>query len=176
MADMNFAPKFEEYIVCPYDSVHRILPVRLTYHLTRCAKNFPSSKMVRCPFNSTHLHSVANMQVGIKPNQYSKWTKVLTYILMALPILQKHVIECPDRSTLERYKLPDMLPPVEPRSCDFIVETSEDWDAEPPAPTYNPRSYCDKEFIIRNPQGAPPAARRQFRENERRRFRENNQF
>ncbi|XP_017005640.1 gametocyte-specific factor 1 homolog [Drosophila takahashii] len=150
MSEQKFAPNFEEYLICPYDSVHRIMPIRLTYHLTRCAKNFPAAKMVRCPFNSTHLHSVANMQ--------------------------KHVIECPDRSSMERYKLPDMLPPAEPRPVGLVVETTEDWDAEPPAPTYNPKSYCDKEFVIRNPQGAPPAARRQFRENERRRFRENNQF
>ncbi|XP_016974672.1 gametocyte-specific factor 1 homolog [Drosophila rhopaloa] len=153
MSEKNYSvsgPNFEEYIVCPYDRVHRILPVRLTYHLTRCAKNFPSSKMVHCPFNTTHLHSVANMQ--------------------------RHVIECPNRSSLERYKLPDMLPPVEPRSSEFIVETTEDWDAEPPTPTYNPQRYCEKEFIIRNPQGAPPAARREFRERERRRFLENNQF
>nr|XP_016935101.1 gametocyte-specific factor 1 homolog [Drosophila suzukii] len=137
-------PNFEEYIVCPYDSVHRILPLRLTYHLVRCAKNHPSAKMVRCPFNTTHLYSVANMQ--------------------------KHVLECPNRSTLERYKLPDVLPPVEPRACEFTVESTEDWDAEPPVQTYNPMRYCERELIIRNPQGNPPAARREFRERERRRF------
>ncbi|XP_052846425.1 gametocyte-specific factor 1 homolog [Drosophila gunungcola] len=151
MSEKNYSvggPNFEQYIVCPYDSVHRITPIRLANHLTRCAKNHSSSKMVRCPFNSNHLHSVGNMK--------------------------KHVIECPNRSSLERYKLPDMLPPVEPRASDFVVESSEDWDAEPPAPTYNPQRYCEQECIIRKIQGKPPAARREFRERERRRFKEMN--
>ncbi|XP_017055685.1 gametocyte-specific factor 1 homolog [Drosophila ficusphila] len=143
-------PNFEEYVVCPYDKVHRIMPTRLAYHLTRCAKNFPSSKMVRCPFNTTHLHSVTNMQL--------------------------HVIDCPDRAALERYKLPDSMPPAEPRPCEFNIACSEDWDAEPPAPTYDPKKYCETELVIRNPQGAPPAARRQFRERERRRFLESQRF
>ncbi|XP_017010831.2 gametocyte-specific factor 1 homolog [Drosophila takahashii] len=150
MAGPRYSPNFEEYIVCPFDSAHRIMPVRLSYHLTRCAKNFQASKMVRCPFNSCHLHSVGDMQT--------------------------HVIDCPDRSALERYKLPDKLPPVEPQPCNFTVECSEDWDSEPPAPTYNPSTYCEKAFIIRNPQGAPPAARREFRESEKKRFQENKEF
>ncbi|XP_016987589.1 gametocyte-specific factor 1 homolog [Drosophila rhopaloa] len=140
-------PNFKDYIVCPYDSVHRLMPSRLAWHLTRCAKNFPAAKMVHCPFNSTHLHSVADMK--------------------------DHVTVCPNRSTLERYILPDALPPAEPRANEFLVEAEEDWDAEPPAPTYNPQDYCENAAVIRNPQGKSAAARRQFREDERKRFMEN---
>ncbi|XP_017063824.1 gametocyte-specific factor 1 homolog [Drosophila eugracilis] len=143
-------PNLTEYVQCPYDSAHRILPVRLAFHLNRCAKNFPCSKMVRCPFNTSHLYSVTNMQ--------------------------EHIIECPNRSNLERYKMPDMLPLVEPPRHEFIVDSAENWDDDPPVPTYNPKTYCEEKFIIRNPQGAPPAARREFRERERRRFTANNQF
>ncbi|XP_043663048.1 gametocyte-specific factor 1 homolog [Drosophila teissieri] len=143
---MSALPNFEEYVTCPYDSAHRILQVRLTSHLTRCAKNFPSAKLVRCPYNTTHLHSVADMQ--------------------------NHVIECPNRSAAESFKLPDTLPPVEPQPLEFLIESAEDWDAYPPVQTYNPAAHCENALVIRNLQGAPPAARRAFRESERRRFRE----
>ncbi|KAH8401767.1 hypothetical protein KR009_007789 [Drosophila setifemur] len=143
-------PELEKYVVCPYDPVHRLLPTRLAWHLTRCARNHPSSKMVHCPFNSTHLHNVADMQM--------------------------HVMECPNRAGMERYKYPDKLPPAEPKAGQFLVESSEDWDAEPPVESYDPQAHCDRKFIIRNPQGAPPAARREFRNRERQRFLENNKF
>lgn len=58
-------PNFETYIVCPYDSVHRLLPTRLAWHLTRCARNHPGSKMVHCPFNNTHVYSVKDIQVNL---------------------------------------------------------------------------------------------------------------
>ncbi|EDV35158.1 uncharacterized protein Dana_GF22344 [Drosophila ananassae] len=143
-------PNFETYIVCPYDSVHRLLPTRLAWHLTRCARNHPGSKMVHCPFNNTHVYSVKD--------------------------IQSHIGECPNRSHLERYIRPDKLPPAEPRAREFTVESTEDWDAEPPVESYDPRAYCEAKFVIRNPQGAPPAARREFRERERRRFLEHSKF
>ncbi|KAH8336210.1 hypothetical protein KR074_010526 [Drosophila pseudoananassae] len=143
-------PRSENYIVCPYDSVHRLLPTRLAWHLTRCARNHPSSKMVHCPFNNTHIFTVVDMQV--------------------------HVGECPNRSHLERYVRPDKLPPVEPRAMDFMVEATEDWDAEPPVESYDPQAYCDSHFVIRNPQGASPSGRREFRERERRRFLDHSKF
>ncbi|KAI8043576.1 gametocyte-specific factor 1 homolog [Drosophila gunungcola] len=148
MCEKNYSvrgPNFDEYIVCPYNSAHRVLPVRLTYHLTRCARNYPLSKMVRCPYNTTHFHDVGSMQ--------------------------EHIIECPNRTSSE----PDKLSPGEAGASNFIVETSEDWDADPPAPTYNPLAHCEQHLVLRNPQGLPPAARREFRERERRRFKEINQ-
>ncbi|XP_017005955.2 gametocyte-specific factor 1 homolog [Drosophila takahashii] len=147
MSDNKYAvagPNFQDYITCPYDSAHRIRPSRFTLHLICCSKNFPSSKKVRCPFNTAHVHSVF--------------------------VMKDHVAECPDRSLLERYKLPDMLPPVEPRQTGFLIETDEDWDAEPPVATYDPQAYCERTFVIRNPQGNPPAARRAFRKRENKRF------
>ncbi|KAH8303181.1 hypothetical protein KR059_002805 [Drosophila kikkawai] len=138
------------YVVCPFDSVHRLLPSRLTVHLIRCARNFPSAKMVRCPFNNTHVHSVADMTT--------------------------HVGTCPNRSTMVHFMNPEQLPPMEPRASNFCIESTEDWDAEPPAPTYNPQTHCEKNFIIINPQGNGPAARREFRARERIRFMENDKF
>ncbi|KAH8420628.1 hypothetical protein KR009_012416 [Drosophila setifemur] len=143
-------PDLEKYVLCPYDRAHRLLPTRLSWHLNRCSRNHPKSKMVRCPFNITHVHSV--------------------------PDMQKHVIECPSRTKFENYVRPDKMPPVEPKPGQFVVESSEDWDNESPVKTYNPRKNCEQKFIIQNPQGAPPAARREFRERERRRFIKNDKF
>lgn len=44
---------------------------------------------------------------------------------------------------------------------------------DPEVPSYNPQAYCEENILIRNLQGAPKAKRRQFREHERRRFKEN---
>ncbi|KAH8256060.1 hypothetical protein KR026_006027 [Drosophila bipectinata] len=140
----------DKCIACPYDPLHRLMPERFALHLIRCAKNHPGSKMVRCPFNNTHLFSSDT--------------------------LQHHVESCPDRAYFVRYTTPDKLPLPGPSTGKFFVESAEDWDAEPPAPTYNPEDHCRESFVIRNPQGASPSARRQFREQERRRFIENNKF
>ncbi|XP_017080318.1 gametocyte-specific factor 1 homolog [Drosophila eugracilis] len=140
-------PNLENYIICPYNKAHRIMPLRLTFHLVRCAKNYPSSQKIHCPFNTSHWHSVNDMKV--------------------------HVIDCPDRLLFERTKMPDILPAVEPQANQFVIETEEDWDTEPPAPSYNPQKYCETVLVVRNPQGKSRAARRKFRESERQRFREN---
>lgn len=57
--------------------------------------------------------------------------------------------------------------------CVVHVDTTENWDIEPEAPTYNPQAYCEENKLIRNLQGASAAKRRQFRADERRRFKEN---
>lgn len=93
---------------------------------------------------------------------------------MYFPQLQAHIQECEDRHSFERFCNPDSLPPKNP-SCDTAVEsinTTENWDEDPEVPTYNPQAYCEENIVIRNLQGVPKATRRQFRENERRRFKE----
>lgn len=54
-----------KYVICPYDKAHRILRARLIVHLLRCARNHPSSKMVRCPFNSSHMQRSDELQVSV---------------------------------------------------------------------------------------------------------------
>ncbi|KAH8248934.1 hypothetical protein KR032_004369 [Drosophila birchii] len=139
-------PKPIEYAVCPYNSHHCMRPNRLAVHLMSCSLNYPSAQMVRCVFNTTHILSVEEMKT--------------------------HIEKCPNRKILDNFK----NPPSEPQTSNFYVESTEDWDAEPPSPTYNPRGRCDHEFVIRNPQGNPPKARREFRARERLRFMENNKF
>ncbi|XP_017019195.1 gametocyte-specific factor 1 homolog [Drosophila kikkawai] len=147
--DSKIVPE-TKLVECPFDKSHRLLPSRLAVHLIRCSRNYPSSKQVSCTLNTTHIHTVAEMTT--------------------------HIETCPDRSKLHHFMNPVKLPPAESQPANFCVDSAEDWDAEPPAPTYDPQDYCERNFIIRNPQGNPPAARREFRERERRRFNENNPF
>ncbi|KAH8338260.1 hypothetical protein KR074_011963, partial [Drosophila pseudoananassae] len=138
----------DKLISCPYDPLHRLMPERFALHLIRCARNHPGSNLLRCPFNSTHLFMEGS--------------------------IEQHVEVCPDRAYFVRYTNPDKLPPPEPSKGQFFVKSEEDWDISEPVTTYNPEQHCKESFVIRNPQGAPPAARRQFREQERRRFIKNN--
>lgn len=55
----------EKYVTCPSDKVHRMLRARLNVHLMRCARNYSGSKLVRCPFNSTHLQKADELQVSV---------------------------------------------------------------------------------------------------------------
>ncbi|ALC48554.1 CG32625 [Drosophila busckii] len=145
LSDLPIAFDSSKYITCPYDKVHRLLPQRLANHLTRCSRNHPSSKLVRCPFNSTHL---------LKKNE-----------------LIPHLSTCESSSVYTNFQFPDKLPESSTASED-IVPSKEDWDAEPPAPTYKPISHPEDDFILRNLQGAQPAERRIFRAMERKRFNE----
>jgi len=59
-------PRFEEHLVCPFDGLHRILPLDMKTHVLQCAKNFPLEKLVHCPYNCGQIHSVAEMEVSTK--------------------------------------------------------------------------------------------------------------
>ncbi|XP_064542771.1 gametocyte-specific factor 1 homolog [Drosophila montana] len=142
---VEWKPPVDTYIKCPYDAGHRILRSRLSWHLTRCARNHPGSNMIRCPFNTTHVVHSSDMD--------------------------SHVKNCTNRIDFVRFQNPDMLPPKEPLASPVdLVESSENWDDEPPVETYDPRAYCEQNLVIRSLVGAPPASRRVFRELERKRF------
>ncbi|XP_055622579.1 uncharacterized protein LOC129766138 [Toxorhynchites rutilus septentrionalis] len=68
----------EELMACPYNRSHRIRPLAMSRHLYKCRRNHPSTKMDKCPFNSTHL----------VPKQE----------------IQLHTIICNDRAHFELYK------------------------------------------------------------------------
>ncbi|KAH8381113.1 hypothetical protein KR200_002020, partial [Drosophila serrata] len=135
-------PHFQNYVMCPYNKSHILLPSRLAAHLIRCARNYPSSKLVRCAFNNTHLYSADDMKT--------------------------HLENCPDRLKSIKSEQMDSFAESEPKK--FVVESAENWDDEPAAPTYNPLAHCNTACVIRNPQGVAPAERREFREKERKRL------
>ncbi|XP_002133918.2 gametocyte-specific factor 1 homolog [Drosophila pseudoobscura] len=142
----------DDYLECPFDERHLIMRSRMTVHLVRCAPNHHGSRKVRCPFNNTHIDTISKMKI--------------------------HVGTCPERAGFEKFvhqneiEEPDELP-YEKRE---EIECSEDWDKEPDVGTYNPKLYCDKKFLILNPQGNPPAVKRQIRESERKRFQQHQKF
>ncbi|XP_017140960.1 gametocyte-specific factor 1 homolog [Drosophila miranda] len=139
----------DEYLICPFDESHRILSSRMMVHLVRCAPNHQGSKKVRCPFNITHICTITEMKI--------------------------HLQNCTHRAGLLEFKN-KLAAPVLPHETMEEIECDENWDEEPDVGTYSPKTYCEQNFVIRNPQGNPPAARREFRESERRRFQQNQNF
>ncbi|XP_046868587.1 gametocyte-specific factor 1-like [Drosophila willistoni] len=53
------------WVECPFNRFHRILPTRLVLHLNRCARNYSGLKMVRCPFDITHVVRIAEMEAHV---------------------------------------------------------------------------------------------------------------
>ncbi|KAH8381106.1 hypothetical protein KR200_002017 [Drosophila serrata] len=142
--------KLEDLVVCPYDSNHRLLPNRLAVHLVRCGRNYSSKQKEQCGQTCAQIHSMMEMK--------------------------SHAKVCQNGCALEKAMNPVMVTQEKAQPSDFCVESTEDWDAEPPSGTYDPLDHCEKHYIIRNPQGNAPAARREFRARERLRFVEKNKF
>ncbi|EDW86901.1 uncharacterized protein Dwil_GK22311 [Drosophila willistoni] len=97
--------------------------------------------MVRCPFDITHVVRIAEMEA--------------------------HVPMCPSR------KMEELGVDQLPRAPDPSKKETSDtpWDDEPDVPTYNPALYCAVNPVVRTLYGATASERRQFREQERARFR-----
>ncbi|XP_068155152.1 gametocyte-specific factor 1 homolog [Drosophila tropicalis] len=131
------------WVKCPFDEDHRILPTRLVIHLNRCARNHSGLKMVRCPFDITHVLKVNEME--------------------------GHVAICPSRKKDEMPICFEELPELKRQQQ---VETSDTtWDDEPVVATYDPQLYCAANPVVRMLRGANATERHQFREQERARFR-----
>ncbi|XP_046868594.1 gametocyte-specific factor 1 homolog [Drosophila willistoni] len=96
------------WVECPFNRFHRTLPTRLVLHLNRCARNYSGLKMVRCPFDITHVVRIAEMEA--------------------------HVPMCPSRK-MEELGV-DQLPRAPDPSKKETSDTP--WDDEPDVPTYNP--------------------------------------
>ncbi|SPP78098.1 gametocyte-specific factor 1 homolog [Drosophila guanche] len=142
----------DDILICPFDEGHSILRSRMAVHLVRCAPNHHGSKKVNCPFNITHICTITEMKI--------------------------HVNNCPNRSAFEEFVNPDRLtaPCMLPHEMKGEIKCSENWDDGPDDPTYNPSANCAGKYLICNPQGNPPAVRRQIRDMERLRFQRNNKF
>ncbi|CAB4019320.1 Hypothetical predicted protein [Paramuricea clavata] len=106
----------EQYVVCPFDSSHRITAARFQRHLVKCRKNFPNKDFVSCPFNATH--------------------QVLR------PHLRNHICQCPDKNVVEAtmnecYQDPESLDRLRGDTSVPSYQTpglydvgDEDWDTE----------------------------------------------
>ncbi|KAH8261650.1 hypothetical protein KR044_012977, partial [Drosophila immigrans] len=136
---------FNDFVTCPYDKSHRLLRGRLPKHLISCGRNLVNShQWVVCPFNTTHRCIKEELSEHLKECEDAAWLKGAG--------------SCSDqRSTA------DVPKPV-------LVECDENWDEEPPVPSYNPSVYCEENNIMRTLKGHSKAVRRNFRESERRRL------
>ncbi|KAH8248986.1 hypothetical protein KR032_004925, partial [Drosophila birchii] len=132
MSQNEATPFFEDYLVCPYNSAHRLMPSRLGMHLARCARNYPFSKLVRCTFNDTHLYTVFEMKISTKKEFMVSDSYDLCFDLRNT----SRAVQI-DSQRGKNMK-PDKMPPStesEPRK--FVVESTDNWDEEPPVLTYN---------------------------------------
>lgn len=51
-----------KWVSCPYNEEHRVLELRLPYHMIRCKKNYKGPPLETCPFNATHLVPQGTLQ------------------------------------------------------------------------------------------------------------------
>ncbi|BFG03847.1 gametocyte-specific factor 1 homolog [Drosophila madeirensis] len=181
-----------DYLICPYDKSHTILRSRMTVHMVRCSRNNTNSKKVRCPFNVTHLidpnemkNHAANcpnrsgfdrfIKPDKKPDVESSHCSEKAHCPCtvmnqgAKKKTEAHVKDCPHRSSY--------VPHVSTNQTKkWEIESTENWDDEPEVGTYDAIANMAKKFVIINPQGNTPSAKRAFREQERKRFQENGRF
>lgn len=62
--NMNNKPGYGNMVVCPYNKSHEIMENRFGKHLTECEKNYPDSKLVKCPIDFRHRVMPDELQVG----------------------------------------------------------------------------------------------------------------
>ncbi|XP_006818630.1 uncharacterized protein LOC102800775 [Saccoglossus kowalevskii] len=65
----------EEFLVCPYDPIHRVASKRFPYHIMKCKKNHPTKRMDTCPFNARHI--------------------------IEHHLFRHHICNCPDKAVIE---------------------------------------------------------------------------
>lgn len=140
----------EELLDCPFDPVHRILPHRMTRHITKCWKNHRDADVKVCPFNATHI--------------------------IKTPLFQSHIVSCPERAIVERdiylSKTVHDQQLKKKKKMNEVTESplstcGEDWDSELPVSTYKPEEHLIHRDIVRPPPpGMGKAARREWRERE----------
>lgn len=56
-----------DWVVCPFNSSHRLPQSRLPYHITKCRTKYVGPPMEMCPFNATHY-----VQAGTLRQHYGK--------------------------------------------------------------------------------------------------------
>ncbi|XP_064116322.1 gametocyte-specific factor 1 homolog isoform X3 [Macrobrachium nipponense] len=140
----------EELLECPFDPVHRIIPHRMTRHITKCWKNHRDADVKVCPFNATHIIKTA--------------------------LFQSHIVSCPERAIVERdiylSKTVHDQQLEKKKKMNEVAESplstcGEDWDSELSVSTYKPEEHLIHRDIVRPPPpGMGKAARREWRERE----------
>ncbi|XP_015039526.2 gametocyte-specific factor 1 homolog [Drosophila pseudoobscura] len=175
----------DEMLICPFDASHTIRRIRMAVHLQRCERNHAGSKMVRCPFNSTHLMEADEIKKHCEncPDRlkFEDFLSADKKPKVALCHQVSGKIRCPHDEAKangeKRQNRSESAPHADiDKENKGDVGCTENWDDEPDVPTYDPRANWNDKFLILNPQGLSPAAKRAFREQERNRFLSNGKF
>ncbi|XP_023012818.1 gametocyte-specific factor 1 homolog [Leptinotarsa decemlineata] len=137
----------EELIMCPYNKSHHIQRKRMAFHLVKCKKNYPESRIVNCDFNVTH--KVPEVE------------------------LQYHHENCPSRRNIELAVYEEAGSntnrfPIQ----NLNIEPDESWD-DCNNTTYDAKANCENRNVLRKLDVASAGSRRNFRISERRRINEN---
>lgn len=96
---MDYNPGYNETVVCPYNKAHVILRSRFLTHLARCARNYPHSELVECPFDFRHRIMPDDLQVCALKDFCSHDDLLLIFIT-----IQAHKIDCPSRASFDHYR------------------------------------------------------------------------
>jgi len=71
-----------EFVNCPYNSNHRVLQSRLSYHIIKCEKKYQRLKLEMCPFNATHRIREIEMGKHLETCEDYQLTKRIEYETM----------------------------------------------------------------------------------------------
>ncbi|XP_054086688.1 protein D7 [Zeugodacus cucurbitae] len=133
----------DDVVVCPYNKAHHMLRKRLQPHLIKCRQNYPQLELQKCPFNSTHH--------------------------IPEPEFTLHVTNCPDRKLITQYKYDTVAPKEEEPIRQIPIECEENWD-DTEVDDYDPQKFIAEKNVLRKPMGIPPAERKEFIKQERKRL------
>jgi len=142
-----------DLVTCPYNPAHSIKKSRIQIHLVKCRRSHPDVLKI-CSFNATHHIPKEEMK--------------------------RHLEHCPERAIMEARKLEDLMLKKEggylslPKpSSVHLMDCDEDWDlevAERNMKAYNPSATAIMKQVIRSFPNGTPCQRKQFREEEKKRF------
>uniref|UniRef100_A0A1B6MFQ8 CHHC U11-48K-type domain-containing protein n=1 Tax=Graphocephala atropunctata TaxID=36148 RepID=A0A1B6MFQ8_9HEMI len=142
---------YEKLVICPYDKSHEVRLGRMQFHLDKCRKNFPSSEMVRCPFNSVHL--IAKVEQEFHTQE-----------------------ECSSRSNWDRshFEVGDVKCPVKdlvPVNAATVPDGDENWDDHEAQGSVlgTIKDHASNKNIYRLMQCESKAKRKNFRKQEKER-------
>ncbi|XP_058456547.1 gametocyte-specific factor 1 homolog [Malaya genurostris] len=179
-------PELVEFVECPYNRSHRIMPHVMPKHLFKCRKNYPSVKLANCPFNTVHQIPFPEMKLHTEtcpdrasfelykycisnfPSNRTKTNRELKSRLI-YPDQGKHAQQERSRDSVPELVYHNAAPSK--MTGKTLLDDDECWD-DCNVPAYNPQEYCKNAKVIRKATLMKPSEKKEFYRDERRRFKE----